>query len=132
MYNIRKQIDETLMTEVLGWKKVYGSDIYIFMLNDDDNIYETTKGIQINANDFNPSTDIKDAYVIAEKLGIAVIPQSTEIGYSWYACDLDLVRHKGDSIELAIKDDSGVSADTAPMAICLSALWSIGVEVEVE
>ena len=75
------------------------------------------------------SKDIAAAWEIAQKLGIALIPQSSGDSFRWFACDIESVLYRGESIEVYEKNDSGVSGDSAPLAICLAALSSIGVEV---
>ena len=123
MFNVRKMIDEAIATKIMGWR--ISDEPYIFTPN--EFVYETVDGDQIDS--FNPSESIFDAWQVAEKMGIALIPQTTEEGFCWYACDIEQVSYRGDEVAITLLNDSGVSAETAPMAICLAALYSVGVGI---
>lgn len=76
------------------------------------------------------STEISAAWLIAKKLGIALIPQSDDdTRFRWLACDVAQVRYDGD-IHLVPKHGNASAERSAPLAICLAAL--AGVEIEVE
>lgn len=69
--------------------------------------------------------DIFAATQVANKLGIALIPQSDGNGYRWFACDLNCAIYRGHEIGLEELNDSGVSEDTIEKAICHAAYLSI-------
>jgi hypothetical protein len=73
------------------------------------------------------SSDIAAAWEVAEKLGLAIIPQSSKNGFRWLACDVKLISYKGDRIEVFPVDDTEYSCDTAPLAICRAALKAVEV-----
>lgn len=77
----------------------------------------------------NYSSNMSDAWDVATKLGLCLIPQSDEEGYRWYVCDVEKVAYQGEQISITPKGDTGYSKETAPMAICLSALLSVGIEL---
>lgn len=74
------------------------------------------------------STDIAAAWPIAQKLGLALVPQSDGDGFRWLATDVHAVNYSN-VITVEPKDGTEYSADTAPHAICLAALRAVGVEL---
>lgn len=127
MFNIHKIINEAIATQVMKWEVVETPSIFMV---DDETVWKREDGCEIGASKFQPSINIKDAQKVAEKLGMALIPQTSEEGFHWYACCVEEVSNTGDEIKVIPLNDSGVSAETAPMAICLAALYSFGIEVE--
>lgn len=73
------------------------------------------------------STDIAAAYRVMQKLGLALVPQSTDSGFAWLACDLEAVRYGAAGITLVPHWPTAISAPTAPEAVCRAALASVGV-----
>lgn len=71
------------------------------------------------------STRIDEAWPVALRLGLALVPQSHNGGFRWLACDLTSVHYRADGILLAPKSDTERIADTAPLAICLAALATL-------
>lgn len=68
--------------------------------------------------------DIGQAIHVVERLGLCLIPQSNESGgFDWYACDIERVVY-GEMVAVFEKEGTGVSAPTAPLAICKAALLS--------
>jgi len=76
------------------------------------------------------SEDVSASRLIAEKLGLAIIPQSDGDGFRWLALDLEKVLYAGSSITLLEKNGSAVSAETIPLAICRAALLAVMGEAE--
>lgn len=77
----------------------------------------------------NYSTNMSDAWLVAEKLGLSLIPQSSDKGFNWYVCDVEKVSYNGDAVTITPIEDTSYSKETAPMAICLSALFGVGIEL---
>ena len=89
------------------------------------------------------STDIVAAWPIAEKLGIALIPlhkgPTVADGVCWEAVGRCTIGHyyAGDGccvseVSLSPKNDVIATAETAPLAICLAALKTVGVNIDNE
>lgn len=69
------------------------------------------------------STDIHEAWELAKKLGLVLIPQSKEGGgFRWLALKPECVRYQGGRTIVEHAIHSVYSADTAEHAICISAL----------
>lgn len=68
------------------------------------------------------SSDMTAAWEVANRFGIAVIPQSKDDGFTWLACDLESVKYRGSEIVLVEREQSSISCDTAAEAICKAAL----------
>ena len=117
--NLRK-IDHLIATKVLGWE--YHEAIYtwgeLFSLAK----YVTKDGREILTHDLpHFSTNLLDAWKVVEKLKIAVIPQIGNPPKNMqYLAEIDK-RPLGGYYE--------AFAETAPLAICLVALKSVGIEV---
>lgn len=59
---------------------------------------------------------LNDVWPLAERHGLALIPQSHGDGFRWLACDIERV-HYGGAIIIYPKDGKAISADTAVEAI---------------
>lgn len=70
------------------------------------------------------STKLVDAWSLAERFGLALVPQSVANGFRWLACDLVRVRY-GAHITVEPIDTTLHSADDAAHALALSALATI-------
>jgi Phage ABA sandwich domain len=123
MMNLR-EIDRLIAEKVMGWKIYADSAGYKFWsINEDD-----SSRIICSVTSFEPSTDIRDAWLVVEKL------RETKIFSLYDAWDGDdnkifcAVFEYNDTYHVV--DYKGY-ADTAPLAICLAALKAVGVEVEV-
>lgn len=102
-------------------QKLYGSNLPV-RLDGSDEVY-----------DFHPSTDINTAWLLAQKEGIALIPQSLENGgFHWYACDISAVSYRGSEVAITPKDDKRISCETAPLAICKCFLLEDVQEVQID
>jgi hypothetical protein len=105
-----QQIIETLATKVMGWERKFDSYTR-------KHYYATDKKGWVWDGHWNPLQNIADAWQVAEKLFIAVIPQA---GYP-----------PEDMKFLAIIDNEPIGpryevyAETAPNAICKAALMKI-------
>ncbi len=75
------------------------------------------------------STDIAAAWLVAERLGLAVVPDLTGDGTGWYATDIQHVVF-GDSVTMIEEERGGVAGETAPYAICLAALVASGLDID--
>jgi hypothetical protein len=73
---------------------------------------------------FTPTLNINHAMILANHLGIALIPQSNGYGFSWYACDLESVGYRGEEIIVRPLGDASMSAETPEAAICAVAFLS--------
>jgi len=69
------------------------------------------------------STVIREAWHVAEKLGLAVIPQSMDDGFHWLAMDLANVLYT-DTVTLTPRGQAFFSSDTVSHAICMAAVAS--------
>lgn len=123
-------IDEAIATKVMGW-------IRETLPNNEEGLpytadYWTENGEkQVPTNFFNPSTNLEDAWKVAEKLGLALIPQSNDDGsFSWFACDIEKVSYRGEEIAITPIDGTEYSQPTAQLAICASALMTVGIDIE--
>jgi hypothetical protein len=75
------------------------------------------------------STDISAAWLVAEKVRLAVVPQLEGSELRWYATDIHRVVF-GDAVTMIEEAEGGMLADSAPYAICLAALIASGLVVE--
>jgi hypothetical protein len=120
-----REIDRLVAEKVMGWKlrKYFEDDCYItdeWMTDIQDKFNNSF--IVIDVDKFNPSTDIRDAWQVVEKLKIAVIPQAGDPPTDMkYLAEIDR-QPFGDNYE--------AYAGTAELAICLVALKSVGVNIE--
>lgn len=118
------KINELVATKVMGWH-IYAPVGYEYQEWADEE-----GGYHGFVEDFNPTDDIRNAWEVAMKLGLALIPQSNGDGFNWFACDVESIQDHGDEIVIIPIEDSGWSKPTASLAICLAALESVGVDVE--
>lgn len=115
-----REIDHLIATKVMGWEpeEIEGSAYLSGYV-----LYKREEPPHIPDYQFKPSTNIADAWQVVEKLKIAVIPQAGGAPKNMqYLAEID-DRPFGKHYE--------AFAETAPLAICLAALKSVGVEVEV-
>ncbi|UYL93738.1 hypothetical protein NIIg32_gp34 [Parageobacillus phage vB_PtoS_NIIg3.2] len=112
MMNLR-EINWFVAEKVMNWH----------VWENEDGELMVTKGYGCYSHCPSFSTNIADAWPIVEKLKIAVIPQAGEPPKNMkYLAEIDR-RPLGGYYE--------AFAETAPLAICLAALKSVGIEVEV-
>lgn len=124
------KIDELIATKVMDWEKKN-------LPNNDEGDWRFTASYWVDdqgekqrpVNFFDPSRNLIQAWRVAEKMGLALIPQSNGDGFNWFACDVESVSYRGDEIAIIPIEDSGWSKPTAPLAICFAALESVGVEI---
>jgi hypothetical protein len=115
------EIDELVARKVMGWTDNLKSG------GISDKSWFNESGEYLTRKDnFNPSYYIKDAWKVAEKLGLCLIPQSSPKGFRWLACDVEMVSYNGDNIVVKPLENTEHSANSAHMAICLAALLSVG------
>lgn len=120
-------IDEIIATKVMGWH-VHAPVGYGYQ-----EWADKEGGYHGFVEDFNPTDDIRCAWKVAKKLGLALIPQSNgerKGEFNWYACDIESVQYRGGEIAIIPIEDSGWSKPSAPLAICFAALEVVGVDVE--
>ncbi|MEK4025401.1 BC1872 family protein [Sporosarcina sp. FSL W7-1283] len=125
-----KIINELVATKVMDWS-------HQTLMNNDEGLHyyasywvdkDGTKQKPVNF--FSPSTNLQDAWIVAEKLGIVLIPQTNGDKFNWYACDVESVSHRGDEIAIVPSNNSGIQTELAPRSICFAALESVGVKVD--
>ncbi|TCJ98221.1 UNVERIFIED_ORG: hypothetical protein BDK47_1187 [Anoxybacillus amylolyticus] len=108
-----RAIDRLVAEKVMGWVQgEYAKDKWYYKKN------EQIQGMAKFINDWNPSTNIADAWQVVEKFEIVEINRIMD-GYS---CEITLF----DPFRIRRGE-----AKTAPLAICLAALKAVGVDVEV-
>ncbi|ONK21212.1 hypothetical protein BLX87_23065 [Bacillus sp. VT-16-64] len=113
------EIDRLIAEKVMGWE--FYEDGESWTTENGDHLFFSA----CDANEWAPSSDISDAWLVVEKLKnkktyLNICPEKERCTVdTWY------------------EDDNGyylpytsVEAKTAPLAICLAALKSVGVEVE--
>ena len=109
--------------DALVHKHVFGNEV----LHDGEYYYSIVKGEERFLPHY--SSDIAIAWSIMNKLGLTLIPQSDGSSFQWLCCDIKSVFYGG-SIQVNPKEGTEFSSKSAPLAICISALQSAGVEVE--
>jgi len=112
-----KEINRLIAEKVMGWKQVERS------LRDSEGHYDTVcwdKG-HMEVDSFRPSTDIRHAWLVAEKLYISVTPQCGA------PHDMQCLAELDDESQQQVKWEA--FAETAPLAICKVALRSYGIEI---
>lgn len=112
---MRNKISEILATNILGWKKKH-----------------TTKGIRyVTSNNvlvekFHPYEDMNDAMLLANKLGICLVPQSTDTeGYYWLASDIEKVSYNGETVAITPIEHTIISCKYPAEAISIAALSTL-------
>lgn len=79
------------------------------------------------------SKDMNIAMIIANKLGIALIPQSAgDNKFYWFALDITKVRYHGDRIEIYEKNDSGICNENPALAVAQAAWYSMNYKEEMK
>ena len=132
-----RDLDALIAEHVFGWRKVHGPktdyggpcesfDVLVPPTIDDPFPHYPPRGsIKPWYWCNNWSTDIRLALPLAERYGIAIIPQSKGDGaYRWLACDVEMVIYRGSEINIVPINDTDISADTVPLAICKAVLLS--------
>ncbi|WP_049680939.1 BC1872 family protein [Peribacillus loiseleuriae] len=107
------EIDRLIAEKVMGWT----SDGYLY--------HDMITGDMCSINEFRPSEDLEDAWLIVEKISYG----NTELIF-----DLEL-RYKGFWAYFTdgkSDDYSSEQEKTAPLAICVAALKATGVNIEEE
>lgn len=117
--NVGREMDALVAERVMGM----GSQWTIQM--NDDGTFSPTGEVWYECPYF--SAEMDAAYLVMQKLGLALVPQSTDSGFAWLACDLEAVRYGAAGITLVEKPGTAISAPTAPEAVCRAALASVGV-----
>ncbi|MEK4883458.1 hypothetical protein NST81_01835 [Bacillus sp. FSL W8-0223] len=113
-----REIDRLVAEKVMGWKVSKGRSGLEWYEANENGKFEFIRSVT----DFEPSTDIRDAWQVVEKLKIAVIPQAGDPPTDMkYLAEIDR-QPFGDNYE--------AYAGTAELAICLVALKSVGVNIE--
>lgn len=113
-----REIDRLVAEHVMGWEEFEDSSGYKWWSLNEDGKTKIIRSVRC----FEPSKDIRDAWRLVEKLKIAVIPQSEDAPKDMkYLAEIDN-QPFGNYYE--------AFAETAPMAICLVALKSMGVDIE--
>lgn len=108
---------------------VFGKELHYCILTVGLSWYMTNKNddsVVTELNIPNYVEDISEAWKIAEKLGIALVPQSklTGSGFNWLAMDIEIVLYRGEVV-LYPRRNSEISKPSASEAICLSAIISL-------
>ncbi|MGG3987424.1 BC1872 family protein [Bacillus smithii] len=115
-----EKINQLVAEKVMGWEPVYDDGDIISFITE----YGTLFFSDDDECEWNPSTDIQDAWQVVEKLKIAVIPQAGDPPTDMkYLAEIDR-QPFGDNYE--------AYAGTAELAICLVALKAVGVEIDME
>src|SRR5690606_29597765 len=118
-----REIDRLVAEKVMGWRlKSFpgGGGGFSAWLNDDGKImkYENDCTLDAQPYDFwRPTTNIADAWQVVEKFESVDLTKK-ELGYICWIHD------NGGS------ECNNIPQETAPLAICLAALKTVGVEVE--
>ena len=114
-----RELDALVATKVMGWK----SKDDIWMLPDGGGVYKR---------EWSPSTDIKAAWEVVEKVILdSKCPEgfqlsNGDIGQEYEMCD---AKKWGASFDNGYGNGTFSDGESAPHVICLSALASVGVEV---
>lgn len=120
-----REIDELLATKVMGWIETDMPSIPIY--DDEEIVWIREDGLEISAYNFRPSERIEDAWEVAEKFPFIEIEKEYD---KYFACIYTGTTNpkceKGSQIVYLSE------ADTAPMAICMAALRSAGLETRKE
>jgi len=123
IYDLKGQALDTAVSEiVLEWHveeldNGYGYPAKYWINKEGENLHPV--------NFWSPSWRIEQAMIVANFMGIALIPQSREEGkFDWYALDLNSVSYQGDEIILNTRNDSGIVTDRPAESICKAALYS--------
>ncbi|WP_276666029.1 BC1872 family protein [Caldibacillus debilis] len=106
------EIDRLVAEKVMGW------DLYVSPYG---SWYCTGKAYIPNSK-FTPTTEIKDAWQVVEKLKIEVIPLAGQPPKN--------MRYQAKIYNRQLGKCYEAFAETAQLAICLAALKAVGVEVE--
>jgi hypothetical protein len=118
------EMDLLVARKVMGW-----TDILKSGGNSEKSWFDESGKYMTRKDSFNPTYSIKDAWMVAEKLGLCLIPQTSSKGFRWLACDVEAVSYNGDNIAISPLENTEHSADSAQMVICLAALLSVGEEL---
>lgn len=113
-----RALDARIAEEIMGM----GSQWTVRM--NDDGTFTPTGEVWYECPYF--STEMEAAHLVMQKLGLALVPQSDGDGFAWLACDLSEVRYTGSTVVLVPRGRAAVSAASAPLAVCLAALRSVG------
>lgn len=104
-----REIDRLIAEKVMGWEVGEFPNINVI------EAYSPHGVLQIS-DDWSPSTDIQDAWYVVEELDYDI--KVTKYKSHVYQCHIFIPNN----VQMVI-------AETAPMAICLAALKSVGIEV---
>lgn len=128
------EIDALVAEKVMGWRKEATLPEYFFWK-------DVEKGkLTYHIDDWKPSTNIKYAWEVVEKLGFPEYPFVLHKSYERYDHDKKEFVNPGFECRLGCECgtieycECGYSAwaKTAPLAICLAALKAVGVKTEVD
>lgn len=122
-----REMDALVAEKVMGWRKEDKAMLHgIIQVAFVDTATDYARPIACGcAEDFQPSTDIRDAWQVVEKLdnlGFTTEIDKREAG--WAVVFIDYRKNP-----IGLKEDNAI-ADTAPLAICLAAFKACGVEME--
>ncbi|MGG3879602.1 BC1872 family protein [Bacillus smithii] len=122
-----REIDLLIAEKVMGWKlrKYFEDDCYItdeWVTDIQDKFNNSV--IVIDVDKFNPSTDIRDAWLILQKADDFVVNKATEgsLGVRSGLAETGDIH--------CMYNGTHAYAKTAPLAICSAALKAVGVDVE--
>ena len=122
-----RELDALVAEKVMGWRLLQWIDEVAEdeTWQNDDGWYWDGRGGDYQAYEWEPTTNISDAWLVVEKLinndkrdtvEVSIMVDGTGALVNFY-------RESGDACPQ-------VSADTAPKAICLAALKAVGMEAE--
>lgn len=113
------EVDKLVALHVMKWKPVYYDDNVIVA-------WDIGKGRELfftspfeSDNEWSPSTNISDAWMVVERIGHEFLVRKRKNGEDFRAF----------IIETGGKEDYA-HAKTAPLAICLAALKTVGVDAD--
>lgn len=127
-----RSIDALIAEHVMGWKLCfYDTGKYASTPDDYENassndgwLWEGRTDIDLEAWQFRPTTSIADAWLVVEKMKEKGLHCDIVVRVNGhYGCEFE------DRYCIGEHDTLYSEGDTAPMAICLSALKALGVEV---
>jgi Phage ABA sandwich domain len=116
-----REIDRLVAEKVMGWEPFYDDGDLISFVTEFGTLFFSDD----DESEWNPTIDIADAWQVVEKLkntGDVLIAKDFDDN-QW---EVEITIWQNESIHKHFV----VKAETAPLAICLAALKSVGVEVD--
>lgn len=121
----KQEINRLVAEKVMGWEyQDCNGDELLLPADGDASRLQFVKKPNRHAFVKDYSTDIRDAWLVFERFDFFHIERVTGYG-EFYKVTLSVAQEDGTYQEIE------AIAETAPLAICLAALKSVGVEVEV-